>query len=70
MKNKYEINLKENLIHIKYYIKIQDISNNCILIELSDIKLKICGDNLIINRLDQYEMCIIGKCRNIELIYE
>ncbi len=71
MKNKkYEINLFENLIHIKYYYKIDDINNNYILVSFCDKKIKICGENLIINKLDEYEICIIGKYKVIELLYE
>ena len=71
MKNKkYKINLYENMIHLKYYSKIEDINDKCILILYFDKKIKICGESLIINKLDQYEICIIGKYKNIELLYE
>lgn len=69
-KKNFEINLFENIIHLKYYSKVDDISSKCILISFVDRKIKICGENLIINKLDQYEICIIGKYKYIELIYE
>lgn len=69
-KKKYEINLFENIIHIKYYSKIEDINDKCILISLYEKKVRICGDGLIINKLDEYEISVIGKYKNIELIYE
>ena len=69
-KKSFEINLFDNKIHIKYYFKIEDINNKCILIVLYDKKLKICGDGLIINKLDQFEISIIGNYKNIELLYE
>lgn len=68
--NKYEINISNQNVHIKYYKEINEISNKQIVITTYHIKLKINGENLIINKLDEYEISIIGKPLNIELIYE
>lgn len=70
MKNKYEINISNQNIHIKYYKEILDISSNQITIKTNEIIIKISGENLIINKLDEYEISIIGKPLNIQLIYE
>lgn len=70
MKNKYEINVSNQNIHIKYYKEILDISSNQITIKTNEIIIKISGENLIINKLDEYEISIIGKPLNIQLIYE
>lgn len=70
MKNKYEINISNQNIHIKYYKEILDISSNQITIKTNEIIIKITGENLIINKLDEYEISIIGKPLNIQLIYE
>ena len=70
MKNKYEINILNQNIHIKYYKEILDISSNQIRIKTNEIIIKISGENLIINKLDEYEISIIGKPLNIQLIYE
>lgn len=70
MKNKYEINISNQNIHIKYYKEILDISSNQITIKINEIIIKISGENLIINKLDEYEISIIGKPLNIQLIYE
>ena len=70
MKNKYEININNHIIHIKHYIEILEISSKQIQIKLNDIITKITGDNLIRNTLDEYEISIIGKPLNIQLIYE
>ena len=56
-----EIYIKDNLIHIKNYNKVIDISNNKI--ELKDVVIK--GTNLIISKLDEYELCIKGKFKGI-----
>lgn len=70
MKNKYEINISNQNIHIKYYKEILDVSSNQITINTNEITIKISGENLIINKLDEYEISIIGKPLNIQLIYE
>ena len=56
-----EIYIKDNLIHIKNYNKVIDISNNKI--ELKDVVIN--GTNLIISKLDEYELCIKGKLKGI-----
>lgn len=56
-----EIYIKDNLIHIKNYNRVIDISNNKI--ELKDVVIN--GTNLIISKLDEYELCIKGKFKGI-----
>ena len=56
-----EIYIKDNLIHINIYNKVIDISNNKI--ELKDVVIN--GTNLIISKLDEYELCIKGKFKGI-----
>ena len=56
-----EIYIKDNLIHIKNYSKVIDISNNKI--ELKDVVIN--GTNLIISKLDEYELYIKGKFKGI-----
>lgn len=70
MKNKYEINISNQNIHIKFYKEILNISSNQIAIKTNELIIKITGENLIINKLDEYEISIIGKPLNIQLIYE
>lgn len=70
MKSKYEINISNQNIHIKYYKEILNISSNQIAIKTNELIIKITGENLIINKLDEYEISIIGKPLNIQLIYE
>ena len=60
-----EIYIKDNLIHIKNYNKVIDISNNKI--ELKDVVIN--GTNLIISKLDEYELCIKGKFKGIIFNY-
>lgn len=56
-----EIYIKDNLIHIKNYNRVIDISNNKI--ELKDVVIN--GSDLIISKLDEYELCIKGKFKGI-----
>ena len=70
MKNKYELNISNQYIHIKFYKEILNISSNQISIKTNELIIKITGENLIINKLDEYEISIIGKPLNIQLIYE
>lgn len=70
MKSKYELNISNQNIHIKFYKEILNISSNQISIKTNELIIKITGENLIINKLDEYEISIIGKPLNIQLIYE
>lgn len=70
MKTKYEINITNQNLHIKYYKEILEISSKEIKIKLSTLTIKLNGENLIINKLDEYEISIIGTPLNIQLIYE
>ena len=68
--NKYKILIEENTICIRNYIIIEDISPLNIKIKFNDIKLLIKGKNLIINKLDSYDLRIIGNIKGIEFINE
>ena len=68
--NKYKILIEENTICIRNYIRIEDISTLNIKIKFNDIKLLIKGKNLIINKLDSYDLRIIGNIKGIEFINE
>ncbi len=71
MRNKdYEINIFKNLIHIKNYNKIKDIDSKYIIICFDDNSVKINGKNLIINKLDEYELSIIGEFKGIDILNE
>lgn len=62
----YNIYIENELIHIKYYLKIYDISSNKIKIKLSNCILNIIGENLLITKLDDYELSINGKIKEIK----
>lgn len=68
--NKYCISIEDNLIYIKNYIRIIDISESYIKIKLNNKILKIKGNNMVINRLDECDLSIKGIFNNIEFTLE
>ena len=66
----YEINIKNNYLHIKNYISVVDISSNRISVLIKNNKIVINGSSLIIGCLDEYELLIKGYIRSIEFISE
>ena len=56
-------------IHIINYIKIASLNNDYILIENSDRKISIRGKNLILNKLLDKELLIVGLVDSIEVLY-
>ena len=63
--NLYELNIKENYIHLKNYINIIDIYPNRITILVKNNKIIIEGEDLIICCLDEYELLIRGTIKEI-----
>ena len=64
--NSYYICLENNLICIKNYIRIIDISETFIKIKLNNKTIKIKGNNMVINRLDEHDLSIKGEHKDIE----
>ena len=65
---KFEINIYENIIHLKYYKKILNISDCNIKIDIFDKIVNINGKCLRIVGIDEYEICIKGEILSIEYI--
>ena len=70
IKNKYEIILKSNYLHIKYYSRIGDIDCNKINVYLDKCNLLICGSSLIVCAMNEYEIVIKGNVTSIQFINE
>ena len=68
--NKYEIIIREKLIHLKYYSKIIDIDSSKIEIVLNNNILLIKGSSLIVSALSEYEIVIKGVIKSIEFTNE
>ena len=64
--NKYEIIIKRDYLHIKYYSKIIDIDSSKIEIILDKYKVLINGSSLIVCALNEYEIIIKGYIKSIE----
>lgn len=57
-------------IHVVNYEKISSLNSDYILIDASNRKISIKGKNLILNRLYEKEILVIGEVYNIEVIHE
>ena len=57
----YEINLRDNYLHLINYINILDISSNKIRIMLNNNTIEIDGNTLLISALDENELLIKGN---------
>lgn len=62
----YEINIKDNFLHLINYINVLSISGSKIIIEIKDNNLIIFGNNLMISALDEYELIVRGIIKGIE----
>lgn len=68
--NKYEIIINEKYLYIKNYIKIINISYSKITIEIDKASIFISGSNLIISKMDKYDILINGNVKGINFNYE
>lgn len=64
--NKYCIYIDDSLLCIKNYKIIIDVSESFIKIKLDNKIINIKGKNMIINRLDEYDLSIKGSFVDIE----
>lgn len=69
MKN-FEINIYENIVHLKKYKSILNISESNIKIDVFDRLVNINGKCLRIVGIDEYEICIKGTFLSLEFINE
>ena len=56
-------------VHFINFLKINTLNSDYVLIESPDRKISVKGKNLILNRLLEREVLIIGDIYNIEVIY-
>lgn len=56
-------------IHIINYEKINTLNSDYILIEGIDRRISIKGKNLVLNKLVEKEVLIIGEVNNIEVLH-
>lgn len=59
-----------NRIHVVNYKKINTLNSDYILIESDDRRIGIKGNNLVLNKMLDREILVIGMVKSIEVIYE
>lgn len=68
--NELEINIYNNKIHIKNYLRLISLEKNFISLSAPKKKLIIKGTNLNLNKILDQELLIIGEFNSIEVINE
>lgn len=66
----FRFTVYNNRIHIINYKKIDCLSSDYILVHCEDRMISIKGKNLVLNRLLEQEVLILGLVNTIEVIYE
>ncbi len=67
--NSYNINISNNLLYINNYNRIDNLSNNNIIIIFSDFRLEIKGNNLKLTKTIDKELLFKGDIESINFIY-
>lgn len=65
--NNYSINIWDNYININNFKEIVILESNKVVVNLSDKKITITGDNIIINKLLNNELLLSGEFYSILL---
>lgn len=65
----FRFTIYSDRIHIINYEKINTLNSDYILIEGIDRKISIKGKNLVLNKLVEKEVLIIGEVNNIEVFH-
>lgn len=66
----FRFTVYNNRIHIINYEKINTLNSDYILIKCIDRTINIRGRNLVLNKLVDKEVLIVGEVNNIEVIHE
>ena len=68
--NELEINIYNNQIHIKNYLRLISLENNYISLTAHNKKILIKGTNLSLKKILDQELLITGNFNSIEVINE
>ena len=68
--NELEINIYNDYIHIKNYLRLISLENNYISLTTNNKKLLIKGTNLSLKKILDQELLITGEFNSIEVINE
>lgn len=63
----YSITIKKNSINIINYLEIEDFSNTKIIVKHNYGKTTIKGKNLVVSKMQDNEILIIGQIQTIEV---
>ena len=68
--DEFRFTVYNDRVHIVKYKKILSLTSDFILIDVFDKKISIKGSNLILNKMLDSEVLIIGFVSKIEVLYE
>lgn len=68
--DEFRFTVFKDRIHIMNYFKILSLNSDYILVEDVDIKISIRGENLVLNRMLDDEVLVVGLVKSIEVLYE
>ena len=68
--DEFRFTVYNDRVHIVNYKKILSLTGDFILIDVFDKKISIKGSNLVLNKMLDSEVLIIGLVSKIEVLYE
>ena len=70
MENEFKITILKNKINIINYDRIINLTDNEVSLKVENTKIKVYGNNLMLNKLLDREILLTGKVSKVEFIYE
>lgn len=70
MENEFKITILKDKINIVNYDKIINLTDNEVSLKIENTRIKIYGNNLMLNKLLDREILLTGKVSKVEFIYE
>lgn len=62
----YKITICGNKIHVMNYLEIEDFSSTRVVVRYQEGKTVLLGDDLVVSKMQDEELLIIGKLKSIE----
>ena len=70
MENEFKITILKDKINIVNYDRIINLTDNEVSLKIENTKVKIYGNNLMLNKLLDREILLTGKVSKVEFNYE
>ena len=70
MENEFKITILKDKINIVNYDRIINLTDNEVSLKIENTRIKIYGNNLMLNKLLDREILLTGKVSKVEFIYE